>query len=89
MNSSGQFQASVSGSMQTLYNRFPFIKNAYKQKPSVQPKDPKRMTKKEREAAVRDSIARAQNPDSVRRANIAEMLASVGHFAIRFATSLV
>ena len=89
LNSSTQLQASLSGQMQTLYNRIPFIKNAYKTKaPVAPPKDPKRMTKKEREAAVRDSIARAQNPDSVRLANIAEMLASVGHFAIRFATSL-
>ena len=88
LNSSGQFQASVSGSMQTLYNRFPFIKNAYKQKPSVQPKDPKRMTKKEREKAMQDSIARVKNPDSVRRAEMMETLSEIGNFAIRMVTGL-
>ena len=88
LNSSGQFQASVSGSMQTLYNRFPFIKNAYKQKPSVQPKDPKRMTKKEREKAMQDSIARVKNPDSVRRAEMMETLSEMGNFAIRMVTGL-
>lgn len=88
LNGAGQFQATVSGSMQTLYNRFPFIKNAYKQKPPQQKKDPKRMTKKEREAAVRDSVARANNPDSVRRAQMAEMMNAVGNFAIRLVTGL-
>ena len=88
LNSSGQFQASVSGSIQTLYNRFPFIKNAYKQKPSVQPKDPKRMTKKEREKAMQDSIARVKNPDSVRRAEMMETLSEIGNFAIRKVTGL-
>ena len=88
LNASGQFQVSVSGSMQTLYNRFPFIKNAYKQKTPTTPKDPKRMTRRERERATQDSIAAANNPDSVRRAQIAEMLSAVGNFAIRFATGL-
>ncbi len=88
LNGAGQLQASVSGSMQTLYNRFPFIKNAYKQKQSKQTKDPKRMTKKEREQAVRDSVARAKNPDSVRRAQVAEALTEVGNFAIRMVTGL-
>lgn len=88
LNGSGQLQASVSGSMQTLYNRFPFIKNAYKQKPPQQKKDPKRMSKKEREAAVKDSIARAKNPDSVRRAQVAEVMGEIGNFAIRMVTGL-
>lgn len=88
LNSSTQLQASFTGQMQTLYNRFDFIKNAYKTKQVQPPKNPKRMTKKEREEATRDSVARAQNPDSVRRAEAAAMLASVGKFAIRFATSL-
>ncbi len=88
LNGAGQLQASVSGSMQTLYNRFPFIKNAYKQKQPKQTKDPKRMTKKEREQAVRDSVARAKNPDSVRRAQVAEALTEVGNFAIRMVTGL-
>ena len=74
--------------MQTLYNKFDFIKNAYKQKPVTQPKDPKRMTKKEREKAAQDSIARAKNPDSVRRAEAAERWAELGKFGIRFVTML-
>ncbi len=86
LNSSGQLQASVSGQMQTLYNRFSFIKNAYKQKPTNQPKDPKRMSRKEREKMVQDSIARANNPDSVRRAQLAETLADIANFGIRFVT---
>lgn len=88
LNTTGQLQASVSGQMQTLYNRFTFIKNAYKQKPQVQPKDPKRMTKKEREKMVQDSIARANNPDSVRRAQLAETLTNIANFGIRFVTML-
>ena len=88
LNSATQMQASVTGQMQTLYNRFDFIKNAYKQKPVTQPKDPKRMTKKEREKAAQDSIARAKNPDSVRRAETAERLAELGKFGIRFVTLL-
>lgn len=88
LNTSGQLQASVTGQMQTLYNRFPFIKNAYKQKQVTQPKDPKRMTKKEREKMEQDSIARANNPDSVRRAQMAETLAGIANFGIRFATML-
>ncbi len=88
LNGSSQMQASVSGSMQTLYNRFDFIKNAYKQKNTAPPKDPKRMTKKEREKAVQDSLARAKNPDSVRRAQLAETMSEIGNFAIRFVTGL-
>ena len=88
LNTTSQFQASLSGTMQTLYNRFTFIKNAYKQKNSTPPKDPKRMTKKEREKAQQDSIARAKNPDSVRRARTAEVLSEVGNFAIRMVTGL-
>ena len=87
LNSTSQFQVSLSGTMQTLYNRFTFIKNAYKQKNDTR-KDPKRMTKKEREKAAQDSAARAKNPDSVRRARTAEALAEVGNFAIRFVTGL-
>ena len=56
LNSATQMQASLTGQMQTLYNRFPFIKNAYKQKTVTQPKDPKRMSKKEKEKAMQDSI---------------------------------
>ena len=88
LNNSTQVQASVTGQMQTLYNKFDFIKNAYKQKPTNQQKDPKRMTKKEREKAAQDSIARAKNPDSVRRAEAAERLAELGKFGIRFITGL-
>ncbi len=88
LNSATQMQASLTGQMQTLYNRFPFIKNAYKQKTVTQPKDPKRMSKKEKEKAMQDSIARAKNPDSVRRAERAERLAEIGNFGIRFVTSL-
>ena len=89
LNTTSQFQASLSGTMQTLYNRFTFIKNAYKQKNNTPPKDPKRMTKKEREKAQQDSIARAKNPDSVRRARTAEVLSEVGNFAIRMVTGAV
>lgn len=88
LNNSGQLQASVTGQMQTLYNRFAFIKNAYKQKPATKPKDPKRMTKNERNKMVQDSIARANNPDSVRRAQLAEALGRITNFGIRFATML-
>lgn len=88
LNTSGQLQASVTGQMQTLYNRFSFIKNAYKQKPATQPKDPKRMSKRERDKLVQDSIARANNPDSVRRAQVAAALTSIANFGIRFATML-
>lgn len=88
LNASGQLQASVTGQMQTLYNRFPFIKNAYKQKSATPPKDPKRMSKKERDKMVQDSIARANNPDSVRRAQLAETLTNIANFGIRFATML-
>lgn len=88
LNASGQLQASVTGQMQTLYNRFPFIKNAYKQKSATPPKDPKRMSKKERDKMVQDSIARANNPDSVRRAQLAEALTNIANFGIRFATML-
>lgn len=88
LNASGQLQASVTGQMQTLYNRFPFIKNAYKQKSATPPKDPKRMSKKERNKMVQDSIARANNPDSVRRAQLAETLTNIANFGIRFATML-
>ena len=88
LNNTTQMQASLTGQMQTLYNKFDFIKNAYKQKPVTQPKDPKRMTKKEREKAVQDSIARAKNPDSVRRAEAAERWAELGKFGIRFVTML-
>ncbi len=88
LNTSGQLQASVSGQMQTLYNRFSFIKNAYKQKPVTQPKDPKRMSKKERDKLVQDSIARANNPDSVRRAQMTEALTNIANFGVRFVTML-
>lgn len=88
LNASGQLQASVTGQMQTLYNRFPFIKNAYKQKSATPPKDPKRMSKKERDKMVQDSIARANNPDSVRRAKLAETLTNIANFGIRFVTML-
>ena len=88
LNSATQIQASLSGTMQTLYNRIPLIKNAYKQKSVVPPKDPKRMTRQEREKAKQDSIARAKNPDSVRRAQIAEFLGEVANFSIRFVTCL-
>lgn len=88
LNSASQLQASATGQMQTLYNKFPFIKNAYKQNPANTTKDPKRMTKKERDKAIADSIARAKNPDSVRRAQVAEMLGSIANFGIRFVTGL-
>ena len=88
LNTTGQLQASVTGQMQTLYNRFTFIKNAYKQKPVTQPRDPKRMSKKERDKMVQDSIARANNPDSVRRAQMAETLTNIANFGIRFVTML-
>lgn len=88
LNSSTQVQGSVNGTMQTLYNRFPFIKNAYKQNPRSQAKDPKRMTKKERDQAIQDSIARVKNPDSVRRAETAALLAEIGKFGIRLVTGL-
>ncbi|MCQ2296205.1 MAG: cell surface protein SprA [Bacteroidales bacterium] len=88
LNSSGQLQASVTGQMQTLYNKFPFIKNAYKLPSNQPPKDPKRMTKKERDQATQDSIARAKNPDSVRRAEAMEMLHAVANWGIRFVTCL-
>ena len=83
-----QMQASVTGTMQTLYNKVPIIKNAYKTTNKPAPKDPKRMTRKEREQAQRDSIARANNPDSVRRAQMAEFLGELGNFGIRFVTCL-
>jgi cell surface protein SprA len=88
LNNATQIQASLTGQLQTLYNKFDFIKNAYKQKPVVQPKDPKRMTKKEREKAAQDSITRAKNPDSVRRVEAAERWAELGKFGIRFVTML-
>lgn len=88
INGSSQLQASVTGTMQTLYNRFPFIKNAYKQKPVNQPKDSKRMTRKERDEALRDSIARANNPDSVRHAETMAFLGELGNWSIRFVTML-
>ena len=46
------------------------------------------MTRQEREKAKQDSIARAKNPDSVRRAQIAEFLGEVANFSIRFVTCL-
>lgn len=88
LNSSTQLQGSVSATMQTLYNRFPFIKNAYKAGAKSQAKDPKRMTKRERDQAIQDSIARAKNPDSARRAEAMEMLAELGKFGIRFLTGV-
>ncbi len=88
LNSSTQFQASLTGQMKTLYDKIPFIKKAYQQKNNQPPKDPKRMTKKERDKAVQDSIARLSNPDSVRRAERAEMLSNIANFGIRFVTCL-
>ena len=88
LNTSTQLQASVSGSMQTLYNKIPIIKNAYQFKSKEQPKDPKRMTKKEKEKYVQDSIARAKNPDSVRRAEMAETLHELANFGLRFVSCL-
>lgn len=81
-----QIQASATASMQTLYNRFDFIKSAYKQKPQQQAKDPKRMTKKEKEQMRQDSLARAQNPDSVRKAELAAFFKELGNFGIRLVT---
>lgn len=88
LNSSSQLQASVTGQMQTLYNKFKFIKNAYKPTNKPTPKDPKRMTKKERDQMIQDSIARANNPDSVRHAETMEKLAELANFGIRFVTCL-
>lgn len=88
LNGSGQLQASISGQMQTLYNKFAFIKKAYKPNPKTQPKDPKRMTKRERDQAIQDSIARLKNPDSVRRAEIAEALTQLAYFGVRFVTGI-
>ena len=86
ITNSTQIQASATASMQTLYNKFKFIKEAYKQTPPQQPKDPKRMTVKEKEQARQDSIRRAQNPDSVRRAELAAFFTELAHFGIRFVT---
>ena len=88
LNSSTQMQAGVTGTMQTLYNKFKFIKSAYAQNNKPAPKDPKRMTKAERDKARQDSIARAKNPDSVFRARTAEFFSEAGKFGIRFVTGL-
>lgn len=88
LNNATQMQASVTGTMQTLYNRFPFIKNAYKPSAKAQAKDPKRMTKREKDKYIQDSIARVKNPDSTRRAETMAFLAEVGKFGIRFVTGL-
>jgi len=81
-----QLQASATAAMQTLYNKFDFIRNAYKVKPPTQPKDPKRMTNKEKDQARIDSIARAKNPDSVRRAEMSAFFKEMGKFGIRLVT---
>ena len=88
LNNSTQMQAGVTGTMQTLYNKFKFIKSAYAQNNKPAPKDPKRMTKAERDKARQDSIARAKNPDSVFRARTAEFFSEAGKFGIRFVTGL-
>ena len=88
LNSNSQFQASATATMQTLYNKFKVIKNAYVRNNKAQKKDPKRMTNRERQQHLQDSLARAKNPDSVRRAEMASFWREVGNFGIRFATGL-
>lgn len=88
LNTSTQMQGSATATMQTLYNRFKFIKDAYKPSDKAQAKDPKRMTKREKDKYIQDSIARANNPDSVRKAETAAMLAELGKFGIRFVTGI-
>lgn len=88
LNNTAQIQGSATATMQTLYNRFKFIKEAYKPSPQSQAKDPKRMTKREKDKYIQDSIARANNPDSVRKAETAAMLAELGKFGIRFLTGI-
>lgn len=88
LNNASQLQGSVNATMQTLYNRFDFIKNAYKPSAKSQAKDPKRMTKREKDKYIQDSIARAKNPDSVRRAETMAFMAEAGKFAIRFLTGV-
>ena len=89
LNSNTQFQATATATMQTLYNKFKLIKNAQARKnPPAQKKDPKRMSNRERQQYMQDSIARAKNPDSVRRAETAAFLREVGYFGIRLLTGL-
>lgn len=88
LNNSTQLQGSATATMQTLYNRFKFIKDAYKVNPQSQSKDPKRMTKREKDKYIQDSVARANNPDSARRADVAAFMAELGKFGIRFVTGI-
>lgn len=89
LNNSSQMQASVAGSMQTLYNKFPFIKKAYASNNNKgKTVDPKRMTKAQRDKLHQDSLARAKNPDSVRRAETKAFFREVGNFGIRMVTGL-
>lgn len=89
LTNSTNVTAAVTGNMQTLYNKFKFIKNAYAQNSQNQAaKNPKRMTPREREKAKQDSIARAKNPDSVRHAEMMAFVKELGNVGIRFVTGL-
>lgn len=93
LENSTTMQASAAASMQTLYNKVPFIKKAYANKPKEQqPKKGQTMGKNDpkdktlpKGIVVKDSTAVA---DSLKKERLKGILTEVANFGIRFATGL-
>lgn len=93
LQSASTFQFGAQGSMQTLYNKFKFIKRAYTQdRKPASAKIPDRAPRKPGDKmTVRDKLQPSDsllNQDSLRRAQLMEKLMQVHKFAVRFVTSV-